>query len=324
VVLAIEMGIYYWHTGDPLFRIKSIVISTGGTAEPNPGRMYRNDFFIYPYYWFVSLYHFGFFYYFILVAFGYALWNKLKQSYIPILWAVSLFLYLQFGREGKYLIHKEARFLSIITIPCLLVLGYVLTHYSFRKKARRRFFWVVIIFLGLSSLFFTSFKQTIYRNEIENLRMTVRYLRQIPEYTEVYTDNSSAKYLNYFFGFTEEPSIKVFNIHNYQTGQNTFPVDLATLHHNALVIVNWPIIQDMQSKLKLIQYPEILSSPPENWTLIRKIQPPEGWIYESLRLLRNSPFLAYLPKKFSRKLTITFDSILKNTTEEILIYAVTA
>lgn len=326
IVLLLEMGLYYRYTGNPFYAIVMNLLSSSNDAEPNPGNMYRNELFLYPYYWFISVYHVGFYYYFIFLATGYALWNKLKRTYIPLLWAGTLFLYLQFGREGKYLIHKEARFLSILTFPCLLVLGYAFTHYyrMSTKNTKRRAVLVggSLLFLALTSLGFVGFNQAMARSEIAELRAVVRFLKQQPLTQNIYTDNLSAQYLNYFFGYQATDRITPFHIHNYRTGENTFPVDFARLRQ-ALIIVNWHVIhvtQDIKG-FKLIQYPEIIYHPPQTWTVLHTIPPPDSWIYPVVRFLRDFPLVNALPPKISTKMRTTIEQMLDNAMGDTIIYS---
>jgi 4-amino-4-deoxy-L-arabinose transferase-like glycosyltransferase len=320
-ILLPEMVFYYLQTGDPIYQIKLILSTPGSGVEPNPGRMYRSDLFLYPYYWFVSLAHFGLFYYAIIPACLYALWKRLKITYIPMLWAGTLLLYLQFGREGKYLIHKEARFLSIITIPCLLVLGYVLIQ-IFTGKARLVVFWILLGFLTFSSLGLTAFQQTLHRNEVANLRAIADYLRPLPENINVYIDNISQGYVQYFLGYTMQGRLKPFNIHNYRTGDNTYPVDLSQIHR-AIVVVNWNMIKTLGYKgYKTLQYPDIIYHLPDHWQLIQTIKSPDNWVYDSLRVLRDLPVFAVFPGNVSQKLLQTIERVLKSHAEKTLIYRI--
>ena len=320
-ILLPEMVFYYLQTGDPIYQLKLILSTPGSGVEPNPGRMYRSDLFLYPYYWFISLPHFGFFYYFIIPAFLYALWRRWAKSYIPILWAGSLFLYLQFGREGKYFIHKEARFLSIITVPCLLVLGYVLTQ-VFAGKSRPVMLWIMLGLLCCSSLALTAFQQTLHRGEVTNLRAIADFLRPLPENINVYLDNISQGYVQYFLGYTMPDRIKSFNIHNYRTGDNTYPFDLSQIQR-ALVVVNWNMIKTLQYKgYKTLAYPDIIYHPPGYWRLVQTIKPPDNWVYDNLRVLRELPVLEVFPGNVSQKLLQTVERVLKSHAEQTLIYRI--
>ncbi len=317
-VLIPEMGFYYAQTGDPFFRFSAILFSPGKGFDPNPGKMYLNFLFLYPYYWFVSLYHFGVFYYFILFAFLYSLWNKVRETYVPILWATALFLYLQFGREGKYFIHKEARFLSIITIPCLLLLGCIIREICKRRK--KTIIWVVISFLGLTSLVFISFQQTLQRTEFGNLRETAHYLRQIPVESDIYTDNFSLRYLRYFMGYQQPERIKPFNVFNFQTGGNSYPVDLQQLDQ-AFIVVNWREINTLSHKgITAIKFPESIYNPPPYWEIVHTVQAADNWVYAIIRVLQNSYFIQYRSEKVARKMKRTIDRVLKSQAEKTIIY----
>ncbi len=319
-VLILEMGFYYLQTGDPLFRFFTILSSPGRGYDPNPGKMYLNFLFLYPYYWFVSLQHFGFFYYFIISAFLYSLWNKVRKTYIPMLWAVSLFLYLQFGREGKYLIHKEARFLSILTIPCLLVLGYSLT--KLYKQRKKMIFRVLVTFLALTSLFFIFFQQTLERTEFENLRETARYLRQVPDDKTIFTDHISRIHLEYLLGYRDLQRLKPFNLFNTRTGENSYPVDLLQLEQ-AFIVVNWHEINTLKHKgITAVTFPESIYDPPPSWEVVHSIQATDNWVYGLIRMLQQSPFLEYLPRRVARKMKRTVDRVLKSHAEMTIIYQI--
>jgi hypothetical protein len=318
-VLLSEIAFYYLQTGNPLYRIATITLSLGSGVEPNPGGIYSSRFFLYPYYWFVSLHHFGFFYYCIIFAFLYSLWNKVKETYIPMLWAGSLFLYLQFGLEGRHLtpIHKEARFLSIITIPCLLVLGYVLTKISKRRK--RLILWIAISFLCLTSLIFISFHRTLQRSEVENLRAIARYAQQLPGDTVMYLDNQSTPYVHYFLGYRMLDRIRPFNTFNATTGENSYPVDLTRLDR-AYVVVNWRTIKG--ALYTRVKFPEIISDHPSYWEVAHTIQPSDNWVYATVRILSDSALIHYLPERAAQKILKTADRTLKSSKEKTIIYRI--
>ena len=317
-VLFLESAFYYMQTGNPVHRIASIVFEPGSGVEPNPGRIYLSFLFLYPYYWFVSLGHFGFFYYFIIPAFLYSLWNKVRETHIPMLWAGSLFLYLQFGLEGKYLIHKEARFLSIITIPCLLVLGYVLTRKIFQGR-RTLTFWITIGFLCLTSLVFISFQRTLQRSEVENLRAIAGYVQQLPNDTTIYLDNQSVLFVRYFLGYRMSERIRPFNRYNAKTGENSYPADLNQLHR-AFVVVNWRMINCTLSKR--IKFPEIIYNPPSHWEMVHTIQPSDNWVFASIRVLRDLPFIQYFPRRVAWKMLRTINWILERQKQKTIIYRI--
>ncbi len=315
-----EMGFYAIQTGDPLFRLSSIIGSPGSRIQPNPGEMFRNDLFIYPYYWFISLQHFGLFYYAIAGAFAAALWKRFRSAYIPMLWAGSIFLYLQFGFEGRYVIHKEARFLSIITIPCLLVLGRVFAWW-YQSRRHRRIFWSVISVLCVTSLIFIIFHRSLLRSELEHLRTAARYIQQeLPERTPVYTDATSGRYMRYFSGY--QGPITDYIHHNADTGENTYPVDLKTVQ-KGYVVVNWHMINSLRYKgITYIHYPEVISDPPPQWKSIHRIQAQHNWVLRSLRLLRDSPLLRYLPSQIAQKIVKTVERMLKSAQEDTIFYRI--
>lgn len=100
---------------------------------------------------------YGFFFYFVFLALIYSLIRREKRSYVLIIWMLSLFLYLQIGTRSlsEYLLFgKEYRYLTIITVPALIILASFLLD---KSKVIRKFLLISVIFLLSTSVYYGYF-----------------------------------------------------------------------------------------------------------------------------------------------------------------------
>jgi len=126
LVVAIEITAYSRLVGDPFFPWRVTLPRVAADAE-----RFTTDFWLYPkavlglipY----GMAAFGFFYIVALLALvTMAVRGRLRSVAVVCLWAASLFLLLNFGstslREYQPL-HKQFRFLSVLTLPITLLIG---------------------------------------------------------------------------------------------------------------------------------------------------------------------------------------------------------
>ncbi|MFH1479452.1 MAG: glycosyltransferase family 39 protein [Candidatus Omnitrophota bacterium] len=89
-----------------------------------------NNFLYYPKAMFFPMGYFGIFYYFAAGSLVYSFFTKkIKDIAIILFWFFSIFLYLEFGTMNldRFLpIFKEVRFLSVLTMPAVLLIAHFL------------------------------------------------------------------------------------------------------------------------------------------------------------------------------------------------------
>lgn len=138
IIFASESIFYYFQTGDFLQRYHQLAGTYSVTKNYwGKGISFEDVLTFYPpallnYSTHTSPLHhiFGYFYYFVLISMFYLIVKRTRDAYVLIIWAISLFLYLQIGTRSisQYLLMgKEIRFLTTITMPSLLMLAYFLT-----------------------------------------------------------------------------------------------------------------------------------------------------------------------------------------------------
>lgn len=161
-LLILEGSICHFLTGDFFFRWHSISdhffpphIGNFDRIHPNPS---LTRFDIYPKAMFgfhlYGLALFGFFYPATVIAILYYLGRRnIGKIWLPLVWLITLFLYLEFGTlslKSYKIVFKQLRFLSILAMPALLILASFLNSLD-RKKFISRISLIMCAFLFLTS-----------------------------------------------------------------------------------------------------------------------------------------------------------------------------
>ena len=226
-------------------------------------------FLLLPYILFTDL-HYGFFFVFILIAISYCFIKKKREAYVPIIWIFVLIIYLNFGTVSlkEYIPFPiTIRFISIITIPSLLVLAYFL-----KEKPLKKLSSVIIVFLLLSSLFFIYTLDA--KNEIKNLKLAYLYLSTKNNTKTIYADERSSRVIDYLFGFKKSDKIIKFNEYEYydykREDNNIKVLDLKNIK-DSYIIVNYSMIKGLKYVYKDMKFPEEIFKPPNNWKVEKEI-----------------------------------------------------
>ncbi|MBN2030628.1 glycosyltransferase family 39 protein, partial [bacterium] len=170
MIQALFVIVYYMKTGDLLAHIHAEV---NFNNEYNPSsfthtpRYLKDALIYYPKYMLCILseghpgytfYPYGFFYPVFLLAVVFFLFKREKKVLIPLIWFFYLFLMMEFTpvKLSPYYqpIHRLIRFLSIASIPALLVIAYFL-----KRLFEGRIFTKLVGLLLIAGLFFTSLHQ---------------------------------------------------------------------------------------------------------------------------------------------------------------------
>jgi len=282
-----ESLFYYFVTGDFLFRVDKLV-GTYSVTKDYMGKGIRpiDVLTFYPpamlnlinYYGYSpNTKIFGFFFYFVLIASIYLLIKREKRSYFFILWLLSLFLYLQVGTRSltQYLLFgKEIRFLSIISIPSVILMSVFLTY---NKKIVKILLPVSILFLLSTSIYYIYFLANhlnyglgecgcMNMNDIKEISMFVKNHWGKPVYLDPYVYHPIRFYLEY----------KTDNLLRFTNSvQNVNEIK------DAYVILNTSTNE---------QIPEFMQTIPPNWKLVRVITSPIVYLKRNY-----NPVIYYAP-----------------------------
>jgi len=257
IIFAIEMSLFYALTGDPLY---GLLIPLQHNIDVNLAFNYwgRLDFplglFHYPY---IILTNnlISYFYIFTAIAIVYFWVYKRKETHTMLFWFLSLLLYLSFGTQSffRYIPFLAFdRYLSIITIPGILLLALFLTErrYFIRKVVMP----VTIVLLLLTSIISVYVRED--RNQLANLRDSYPFLEQLDK--AIYIDARSVWALDYISGYKSKTDIR------------SYPDDLSSIK-DAYVIINREMIRKLREANKKRTFPKEVDNPPENWEVIKEI-----------------------------------------------------
>ncbi len=286
--------LFYWTvTGspDPLFRIKSESFFWDDTAREDrfntdpmflPREMLRlsTDYrFLYQEKYHA---HFGFFYYLIIPAIIYVFYRKDKKASLIAFWAVSLFLYLNFGTMNpvKYVpIHRLVRHSTIFTIPSLIILAYVLTKFLLKSRIRYQRFiaYSIIIIISTTSVFYTHHYVKRLNMETDDLREAYKILAGLKP-RDIYVEPTARTHMNFHFKFKRMDSIKSIEF-------------LENCHEiaDSYVVLNVrkEFVFDENAK-KII--PECFQNPPGYWVQLGKVKGDDMGRYDEF-----DPIIYYAP-----------------------------
>jgi hypothetical protein len=224
--------------------------------------------------WFEDLPIFGFTYYFVILAIVYLILKKeLGKSLFLIVWFLLFFAFFEYGLQFfctkimNYCVYpRHPRFLSVFSIPAMILLGNFL---EFDKgKIKRIVSMIIIIFLTITSLFYSYQSRLFLRNSMNYVKLTAEYLEKLPLKTIYVPDGWSISKLKFFFKYNDT---FVNNLKLYECSAincNISYYDNGTYISDAYV-VTWLSLYDYINQNK---YPDFVKNPPENWLLLNSIK----------------------------------------------------
>jgi hypothetical protein len=258
----------YRLTGDYLFRFTSAQDNLLAVYEAFNyfGRLsFPQGLFHYPY---VILTNslISYFYILIFVAISYFLVIKRREAYLLIFWFISLLLYLSFGSASfaNYIpFRAEPRYLSVITMPGIILLGFFLT-------GTNRIIRKIVMPLSLVVLIAASiFSSYAYRGNdaVDVLRALQPHLKDLKK--PMYIDDRSKLVLEYLSGYNNE-----INVIKYPDKLNNIS--------DAYVIVNKAMIRHLREANKNVKLPVEVDNTPKKWKIVKEVgtnQKDKGIIY---------------------------------------------
>jgi len=222
---------------------------------------------------------FGYFYYFVILSAILLIFCRLRHKCsknvdIPIIWTLSLFLFLQFGplslqfnAEGalvQYLmIHKSLRYLEMLTIPSILIIA------SFLSSENRIIKWFILP-LSLIILLTTSIPiiETIhidFISRIEGIREAAKFFEVHPE-ARIYSDYLGIGFIKYYTGYKGNYSFTGFG---YPKHSESFT--LSKIKADSFVMFGGSRgAVSCRGVVKSLTPPFVVN-PPESWVLMKDI-----------------------------------------------------
>ena len=209
--------------------------------------------------------YFGFFYFFLVISVLYLLAKKEKKSYFLILLVVILFLFLELApvgfrinREGflidYLLIFKRPRFLTIITIPVLLILS------AFLIDIRKEITIVILIFLLFTSIYYIKESRNYLLSGMLAIREASSFLKNQPKKI-VYTDYIGVGMFQYYLNYQWDDYIRSFP-ENAIDIKDAYVIDGGSRGAD----IYWEVIEE--------QRPNYLLNPQKGWEVIKIIHNP--------------------------------------------------
>ncbi|MBI4010070.1 MAG: glycosyltransferase family 39 protein [Candidatus Aenigmarchaeota archaeon] len=207
---------------------------------------------------------FGYFYYFVVAAIIFSLFNKDKRTFFIILWLVSLFLYLEFGpvlvelsNEGinYLLIFKNNKYTSILTFPALLLLSYFLININ------RSISLIIIIILLITSIQNVALFSEFTSSAISNVRDAAAFLKEQPK-KDIWVDPVSYGMFKYHFGFNQDYVLKLLYNYDIDKIKDAYILDGGSRG----VYIHYSMIENIHK--------EIISRLPQSWKIIKVFENP--------------------------------------------------
>jgi|TARA_B100001971_G_C18260544_1_gene586409 4-amino-4-deoxy-L-arabinose transferase-like glycosyltransferase len=276
VIISFELLYFLIITGNPLFRY--LTSSSGAIANIIATNMYGRGSLPF------SLLHYpyiiltdnllGLFYPFIFIAIVFCIVNKKKETHNLLFWFIPLLLYISFGSISltRYIpIPASARFLSIITIPGILLLSYFLMQNE--NLIKRVLMAAIVLLLLTTSIGYIYISE--HRFSLDDERSMYKYLEMLPE-KEIYTDFRSAGIFDYLSGYRKS-NIKRFNTYDNLKPENINALNLSQIE-DSYVILNWEMNNYLLINREGIKFPEEIFNIPQEWILKKKIDDGENRI----------------------------------------------
>lgn len=215
-----------------------------------------------------TFYPYGFFYPVFVAALTYFLLKREKKIVIPLLWLIFLFAMMEFTPLKLFPfyhpIHRLIRFISIISIPSLLITAYFLRRlFKDNNLLLGSISVLIIIGLALTSIHQSYRKSYFYNDCVQDVR-TANLLISYMDYVEIATDQEMRNALLFFGAYKNRGTVKSF-----ENDHPRFP-------ENSLVILGGARRPDMA-----LDYSESFVEaivPRSNWVKIFEVKgKPEIW-----------------------------------------------
>ena len=188
------------------------------------------------------------------------LFEKNKKYIILVIWALSILLWMQYGTMNPFEyvpMHRLYRFLTVITIPISVTIGYFIVGSKVNKKKILNIGNVIII----SALIITSFSSIsmghFYMDQsMIDFREIADFLKDHPS-KDIYVDEDTRGKLDFLLSYKRTENLRLLN-----------QVKNSSDIKDAFVIVNSSrgFVEDDWLRSQL---PDFIYNPPENWEIAK-------------------------------------------------------
>ena len=256
MVFALESFVFFGLTGDPIYRfVSSQQYNAKAVIEHNYfGRLdFPTGLLHYPWL-FLTNSLLAPFYIFIFISMLYSLAQKKKETSAILLWLIPLILYMSFGSASltRYIPFRAVdRYTSIVTIPAILLLSFLLSE---KKPMVKKLTPLFLILLLLISIVAVNLRED--RNLLASLRQAYPELENLDK--TVYTDSRSIQALNYISGFKNNLGLK------------EFPENFDAIK-DSHVMINRHMVRSLKEANKNIKFPDEIENIPKEWKTIKEI-----------------------------------------------------
>lgn len=164
-----------------------------------------------------TFYPYGFFYPVFFLGAIYCVCKRERNAVLPLLWFTYVFLLMEFFplRISPYYqpIHRLIRFLSLVSIPALLITARFLRQLFATSLSGKLLFTLLMTGLVITSLHQAYRKSTFYGDCMSDARKVYRVVKHMP-YQQVITDREMKETLLFYSRYAETDRFKSFDDDN--------------------------------------------------------------------------------------------------------------
>lgn len=212
-------------------------------------------------------------------------YNKNYRTYVNflILWVFLLYLFLDFGPSNIIfndpdstslitykLLDKNFRFITILSIPLMILASYFLVSISrvkFKNISLGLFISsFLLIFLTITSFYYITINTNIYRNSLLDLREASKFLSK-EDVKILYTDHFAIGIIDYYLGFDRNFEAKLLSeIPDHDIISDSYVILGGSRGYG----IDYDYILELTPDI----YESYYYEPPSNWKLKKEIKGP--------------------------------------------------
>jgi len=219
--------------------------------------------------WIHDLPLFGFIFYFVLLASIYLVIKRNVNGIFLVLWILFIFSFFEFGiqfictKVFSYCLYaRHPRFLTIISIPSIILVGKFL---SGLYKKHKFIVIFLLIFILTTNMFYTYYTHTFLRSEMNRFEKLATFIKE-NKITEIYVPDSwSVSKLRFFIGYNDSIRIKSYSCDIIECSKRYYNYSLFLNRTYVVVNISPYEVSNPTS------YPLFKFEIPSKWKLIREI-----------------------------------------------------
>lgn len=259
LIFCLELFYFLNLTGNPFYRYSFVESSYADAMIAYNNIVGRSSFpiglFHYPYLIFTDKLM-GLFYPFIFIAIVYAVVKRKKETYNLLFWFLPILAYIIFGSLSitRYIpVPANSRFLSLITIPGILIMAFFLSQKA--PLIKKILMPSIIALLFITSIMYVYISED--RFSLEDERSAYSYLKLHPK-MQVYTDERTLAIFDYISGYKNDKNVKSFHYYDSLKTDSSY------------IVINRRIINYFILSKANVEIPGEVFSIPKNWVLETK------------------------------------------------------